>query len=166
MEVKVEVTAIEENYVEIKELLRDLKKSESSSEGGESFVNEEARKEERSMQGEKSKDEEEPQTRESVKRVKLPIFVGLDSHGLLTRVQKFSEVQNVAEKERFNFAFISMEGNASHWFKFQRQNSKNLSWSEFSRALIRKFRGKERNSLYERLARLKQQGSGRLCAGV
>jgi len=51
-----------------------------------------------------------------------------------------------------------MEGSSSHWFKIWRQNSKNHSQSEFSKALIRRFGGKERNLVFERLARQKKHG--------
>lgn len=44
------------------------------------------------------------------------------------------------EKEKLRLAYISMEGNASHWFNFRRKSSKNPSWNEFYMALTRRFR--------------------------
>jgi len=52
-----------------------------------------------------------------------------------------------------------MKGGANHWFKFWRKKSKNQSWEEFTEALIRRFGGRERSSIFERLAKIKQQGN-------
>jgi len=51
-----------------------------------------------------------------------------------------------------------MESSASSWFVFWKKNSKNQSWEEFSLALIRRFGGKEHSSVFEKLAKLKQNG--------
>jgi len=119
-EVKAELIAMKENFLELKKLIRDPKRSNKMSDGGENSVNEGERKERQSMQGEKSNEEGEAEPRESVKKVELPIFEGVDPQGWLGCPQKFFEVQNVGDKERLKSAFISMEGSVSHWFKFWR----------------------------------------------
>jgi len=53
-----------------------------------------------------------------------------------------------------------MEGNTSHWYNFWRKNFKNPSWKDFQTALTRRFGGKERDSIFEKLARLRQKGRG------
>jgi len=64
----------------------------------------------------------------------------------------------VSAKERLKLAFISMEGSISHWFSFWRKNSKNPSFEEFSMVLNRRFGGKERSFVFEKLAKIKQNG--------
>jgi len=46
-----------------------------------------------------------------------------------------------------------MEGSAYHWFKFLRQKQEPTS-EEFSVALIRRFGGRERISVFEQLAKI------------
>jgi len=110
------------------------------------------------VHNQKSDDEEEMEPRTRTKRVELPIFEGMDLQGWISCTKKFFEIHKVLAKERLGLALINTEGNASHWFNFCRQNSKNPSWNEFSLALIWRFEDKERSSVFERLARLKQDG--------
>ena len=65
----------------------------------------------------------------------------------------------MAAKDKLKITFISMEGNASYWFQFWKQKTKNQSWESFTEALIRRFGGRDRSSVFERLAKVKQQGS-------
>jgi len=41
----------------------------------------------------------------------------------------------------------------------EKKKSKNQSWDEFTEALIQRFGGRERSSIFERLAKIKQQGN-------
>lgn len=93
-----------------------------------------------------------------VKKVELPTFEGHDPLGWLARAEKFFEVQQVKPSERLRLAFISMKGNAVHWFQYWRLKSKNPSWKEFADTLIRRFGGNGRGIVYERLASLRKTG--------
>ena len=160
-EIKAEIMGLKERMLElkeIKEMLRDLKKGDRRSEGGESSVNGEERVEEPSRQDSQREKMKEGEMKSWGRRVELPGFEGEDPMGWLARAEKFFEVQNVIAGERLKLAFISMEGSASPWFSFWRKNSKNPSWEEFSMALNRRFGGKERSSVFEKLAKIKQNG--------
>jgi len=73
----------------IKEILQDIKKGDRMSKGGESLVNEEEKKEERSRQGNKSDVEDEGELKPWTRRVELPVFEGMDPMGWLSRVEFF-----------------------------------------------------------------------------
>ncbi|WVZ05565.1 hypothetical protein V8G54_018911 [Vigna mungo] len=55
---------------------------------------------------------------EAEKRVELPVFEGGALRVWIGRAEKFFEVQKVAEEEKLEVAFISMEGYAGSWFRF------------------------------------------------
>lgn len=93
-----------------------------------------------------------------MKRIDLPTFEGVDRMGWIARAEKFFEIQNISPKEKLRLAFISMEGNASHWFRFWKKKTQNHSWENFTAALIKRFGGKERCSVFEKLAALRQSG--------
>nr|KYP37262.1 hypothetical protein KK1_041542 [Cajanus cajan] len=93
-----------------------------------------------------------------MKKVELPTFEGCDPLGWIARAENFFEAQ-VKLIEKLHLAFISMEGNVVHWFQFWRQKSNNPSWEEFSMALLRRFGGNGRSTVYERLAALRQTSS-------
>jgi len=71
---------------EIKEMLRDIMKGDKMSEG-ESSVNGDERKEERSRQGNKSDAEDAGDLKLWSRRVDLPIFEGVDPMGWLARAE-------------------------------------------------------------------------------
>jgi len=48
-----------------------------------------------------------------------------------------------------------MEGSASHWFNVWQKNYTNPSWEEFSVALNQRFGGREHNSVFAKLAKIK-----------
>ena len=158
MELRNDINRLKDTIIDIKEMLRNLKKGDRLSDGGESSVNGEERRDERVKQSSKSEGEEEGEWRPWSRRIELPMFEGVDPMGWLARAEKFFEVQNVSAREKLQLAFISVEGSASSWFVFWRKNSKNQSWEEFSLALICRFGGKERSSVFEKLAKLIQNG--------
>jgi len=49
-----------------------------------------------------------------------------------------------------------MERNANHWFRFSRQKTKNPSWEELTTALSRRFGASDHNTVFERLAAIRQ----------
>jgi len=112
--------------LEFKEALKEFKKHEKSSEGGENSVNGDEKKGE-VFERDGNSEEEEEGGKTWARRVELPTFEGIDPQGWVSRAEKFFEVQNVSTKEKLKLAFISMEGGANHWFKFWRK--KNLRTS-------------------------------------
>ncbi|WVZ03770.1 hypothetical protein V8G54_024576 [Vigna mungo] len=93
------------------------------------------------------------------KRVELPVFKGGDPLIWISRAEKFFEVQKVAEEEKLQMAFISMEGYAAYWFRFWREKTKNNSWEGLKRALVIRFGEGGQGSVYERLTTIKQVGA-------
>jgi len=119
---KVAITAMNDNFLEMKEMLRNLKKCDKSSEGGENSMS-------NLVHNPKFEDEEETRA--------YP-------QGWLSRTVNFFEIQKVMEKEKLRLAYISMDSNAGHWFNFWRKNSNNPSRREFYIALTQRFDGKGR----------------------
>ncbi|XP_052725999.1 uncharacterized protein LOC128194435 [Vigna angularis] len=92
------------------------------------------------------------------KRVELPVFEGGKPWVWIGRAEKFFEVQKVAEEEKLELAFISMDGYAGSWFRFWREKTKNSSWDGLKRALGIRFGGGTRGTVYERLSTIRQSG--------
>ncbi|KOM50604.1 hypothetical protein LR48_Vigan08g143100 [Vigna angularis] len=51
-----------------------------------------------------------------------------------------------------------MEGYAGHRFRFWREKTKNNSWEGLKRAMVIRFGGGNRGSVFERIAAIKQAG--------
>ncbi|WVZ12616.1 hypothetical protein V8G54_017146 [Vigna mungo] len=92
------------------------------------------------------------------KRVELPVFEGGEPWVWIGRAEKFFEVQKVAEEEKLELAFISMDGYVGSWFRFWREKTKNLSWDGLKRALGIRFGVGTRGTVYERLSTIRQSG--------
>jgi len=145
------------------EMMKGFKKSDKNYEGGENSVNDEEEKELRAKRRNQIEGEEEEEVRSWTKRVDLPMFEGSDPHRWVSRAEKL----NVSAMEKLKLAFISMEGSANHWFSFRRKKAKNHSWEEFTATLIWRYGGKERSSVFEKLAKIKQKKEhGRLYSGI
>ncbi|KOM49767.1 hypothetical protein LR48_Vigan08g059400 [Vigna angularis] len=93
------------------------------------------------------------------KRVELPVFEGSEPMNWIYRADKFFELQGVPEDEKLRLAYISMEGMAGHWFRFWREKARNRSWVGLKEALVVRFGGRNRGTVFERLASCKQSGS-------
>nr|XP_012570681.1 uncharacterized protein LOC105852001 [Cicer arietinum] len=128
---------------------RKTQESSESSESDKSVKNSE----------QESEEEENPASRWWLKKVELPTFEGIDPFGWLNRAGKFFTIQKIKTEERLNLAHISMEGDALHWFQFWLDKNKNAAWKGFSEAILRRFGGEHRRSVFEYLAGLKQRGS-------
>lgn len=50
--------------------------------------------------------------------VELPVFEGVDPVSWIARAEKIFEVHHVPEGEKMQLAFLSMKGEATHWFHF------------------------------------------------
>lgn len=51
-----------------------------------------------------------------------------------------------------------MEGGANHWFQFWKMKTKEPTLEELMEALIKRFGGKERCSVFEKLVEVRQNG--------
>ena len=63
------------------------------------------------------------------------------------------------DEEKVELAYVSMEGSVAYWFKFWKEKAKNRSWEGLKKALINRFGGGFRGSVFERLATLRQEGT-------
>lgn len=104
-------------------------------------------------------DGEDEAPRSWMNKVELPSFEGSDPLGWIARVEIFFEVREVKTSEKLRLSFISMEGNAVHWFQFWCQESKNPTREEFTTALLRRYGGSSRRTVFEKLASLRQTGT-------
>ena len=100
MELRNDINGLKDDIINIKEMLRNLKKGDRLSDRGESSVNGEERRDERVKQSSKSEYEEESEGRPWSRRIELPMFEGVDPIGWLARAEKFFEVQNVSAREK------------------------------------------------------------------
>lgn len=73
-------------------------------------------------------------------------------------MKKFLDIHNVTKKERLALACICMEGGVSYWFRFWKKKTKNPSWEDLMEALIRRFEGRNRGSVFEKLTAMRQKG--------
>ncbi|BAT74153.1 hypothetical protein VIGAN_01176200 [Vigna angularis var. angularis] len=87
-----------------------------------------------------------------MKRVEFPTFEGTNPMGWIARVERFFNIQNISEREKIKLAYISMERGASYWFRFWKKKTKNPSWTTLTEALQRRFDGRNRGSIFEKLA--------------
>ncbi|WVZ24121.1 hypothetical protein V8G54_002665 [Vigna mungo] len=76
---------------------------------------------------------------------------GIDPEGWISRAKKFFEIQNVAAGEKLRLTYISMEGGPSYWLRVWKNKTKNPSWKELTEALIRRFGGRDRGSVFDKL---------------
>lgn len=113
----------------------------------------------------KTEDTEEEQEQERkenqwgwLKRVELPTFERGDPIRWISRVENFFELQEVISKKKIRLDFTSMEGGASHWFRFWRKKTKNPTQEQLTEALTRRFREKDRCLVFEKQATVRQKG--------
>ena len=65
---------------------------------------------------------------------KLPAFVGEDPICWIATAEN-SEVQEIPSFHKLQYAFMSMEGAAMHWFYIWSQKNPDSDWESFSTAL-------------------------------
>ena len=73
-------------------------------------------------------------------KVELPTFMGTYPIGWIARAEKFFEVLEIPSFHKLQYAFMSMEGAATHWFYIWSQNNPDSDWESFSTVLIKRFR--------------------------
>ncbi|BAT88816.1 hypothetical protein VIGAN_05243000, partial [Vigna angularis var. angularis] len=82
------------------------------------------------------------------KRVDLPSFEGGEPHSWINRAERFFHIQKVAEEDKVELAYISMEGSASYWFNVWKEKAKIRSWTALKMALVNRFGGGSRGSVF------------------
>ncbi|KOM49382.1 hypothetical protein LR48_Vigan08g020900 [Vigna angularis] len=94
------------------------------------------------------------------RRVELPSFDGAEPLSWLNRVERFFNIQKVSnDEEKVEIAYVSMEGSAAYWFTFWKEKARNRSWEGLKAAMINRFGGVFRGTVFERLATLRQTGT-------
>ncbi|XP_052734359.1 uncharacterized protein LOC128196779 [Vigna angularis] len=93
------------------------------------------------------------------KRVELAAFEGLDPLNWINHAEKFFKLQGMAEDEKVRLAYISMEESAGYWFRTWKEKAKNRPWEGLKGAMVVRFGGKNRGTICERLAAIKQSGT-------
>ena len=88
------------------------------------------------------------------KGVKMPMFEGENPLGWITCAENFFAVQHVQQSTKVRLIFITMEGNALHWFQYWRHKTKRKSWSIFKAVLIKVLWRYQKGDIYECLATL------------
>lgn len=83
------------------------------------------------------------------KWVELQIFERGEPWVWIGRAEKFFEVQRVAEEEKLQLAFISMEGYVGNCFRFWCKKTKNHSRDGLKRALGIRFGGGTWGTVYQ-----------------
>ncbi|KAL3637420.1 hypothetical protein CASFOL_018588 [Castilleja foliolosa] len=89
----------------------------------------------------------------------LPSFDGTDPIGWLARANQQFELHHTSPETKVFAALVAMEDAALYWFSWIRTRKPNLSWGEFSQALIARFDTRFKGSSFERLADVKQSGT-------
>ncbi|WVY93243.1 hypothetical protein V8G54_032331, partial [Vigna mungo] len=94
------------------------------------------------------------------KRVELPTFEGADLMGWIAQAEKIFERQSATEKEKMKFVYRCMEKVlASFCFCFWRKKTTHPTWKRFTDDLMRRFDGRHRDTVVEKLAAVRQKGS-------
>ncbi|XP_052727710.1 uncharacterized protein LOC128195001 [Vigna angularis] len=129
-----------------------------SSEGSRNSVNGDRERRSAESTDEESEDDRGEVQRSWMKRVELPTFEGTDPTGWIEKAEKFFDIQGVTEKEKMKLVYICMDGGANYWFRFWRKKTRHPTWKSFKEALTRRFGGRNRGTVFEKLAAVRQRG--------
>jgi len=130
-EMRADINGLKERIMDIKEMLQNLKKGDKLSDGGESSVNGEERREDRSRYENKSDVDEEGELKPWSRRVELPIFEGVDLMGWLARAEIFFEVQNVSTREGCSWLSSAWKAKAVLGSLFGERIPRTIFWRSF-----------------------------------
>ncbi|PNY17867.1 hypothetical protein L195_g014621, partial [Trifolium pratense] len=97
--------------------------------------------------------------RRSVKKVELPMFVGEDPAGWISRAEIYFRVQNTRPEIKVNLAQLCMEGPTIHFFNSLINENEELNWEQLKHALLERYGGHGEGDVYEQLTELRQRGS-------
>lgn len=80
-----------------------------------------------------------PPTHYGGRKLDVPVFNGDDAYGWLVRVERYFRLNAVREGEQLDAIVIALEGRALNWYQWWEEQTEELSWAEFRRAVIRRF---------------------------
>jgi hypothetical protein len=103
--------------------------------------------------------EELEEFRQSVKKIELLAFNGNDPAGWITRTEIYFRVQETSEAVKVSLAQICMENGTIHFFNSLLRDDENLEWETLKQALMERYGGAGKGTVFEQLAALQQQGS-------
>lgn len=87
--------------------------------------------------------------------VELPNFDGTKPIGWIARVEQYFNIQGASKNYKIPIAFVGMEGQASHWFKWLKRRIPNLSeGAVLKKEMIQRYSDFPATIAYERLAAL------------
>ncbi|GJZ02921.1 ankyrin repeat-containing protein [Tanacetum coccineum] len=96
-----------------------------------------------------------------MRKLKMPLFDGEDSHGWIYKVERYFEVQDIEPREQLRAAVLCMEGQALSWFRWSEARSPFRSWEGLKRRLLERFQPSQEGTLYEQFLAITQEGSAR-----
>ncbi|GKA78842.1 ankyrin repeat-containing protein [Tanacetum coccineum] len=96
-----------------------------------------------------------------MRKLKMPLFDGEDSHGWIYKVERYFEVQDIQPREQLRAAVLCMEGQALAWFCWSEARSPFRSWEGLKRRLLERFQLSQEGTLYEQFLAITQEGSAR-----
>ena len=94
--------------------------------------------------------------RQSVKKVELPMFMGEDPAGWITRAEVYFQVQETTDEVRIHLAQLCLEGGTIHFFNSLINEEEDLSWDQFKQALLDRYGGLGEGNAYDQLTALRQ----------
>lgn len=96
-----------------------------------------------------------------MRKLKMPLFDGEDSHGWIYKVERYFEVQDIEPGEQLRAAVLCMEGQALAWFRWSEARSPFRTWEGLKRRLLERFQSSQEGTLYEQFLAITQEGSAR-----
>ncbi|GJW50723.1 ankyrin repeat-containing protein [Tanacetum coccineum] len=101
-----------------------------------------------------------------MRKLKMTLFDGEDSHGWIYKVERYFEVQDIKLREQLRAAVLCMERQALSWFRWSEARSPFCSWEGLKRRLLERFQSSQEGTLYEQLLAITQEGSTRVYASL
>nr|GFA71301.1 ankyrin repeat-containing protein [Tanacetum cinerariifolium] len=84
-----------------------------------------------------------------MRKLKIPLFDGEDSHGWIYKVERYFEVQDIQPREQLRAAVLCMKGQALSWFRLSEARSPFRSWEGLKGRLLERFQLSQEGTLYE-----------------
>ncbi|XP_044500293.1 uncharacterized protein LOC123221524 [Mangifera indica] len=85
------------------------------------------------------------------RRLDLPLFDGEKTLEWLEKIERYFDVNGIAERERLAAVGVCMEGAAFHWFRWRRRRQPFIDWRDFRSATLKRFRPDDERSAQEEL---------------
>nr|GFA09856.1 ankyrin repeat-containing protein [Tanacetum cinerariifolium] len=82
-----------------------------------------------------------------MRKLKIPLFDGDDSHGWIYKVERYFEVQDIQPREQLRAAVLCMKGQALSWFRLSEARSPFRSWEGLKGRLLERFQLSQEGTL-------------------